>query len=359
MKILVIQQKMIGDVLVSSIICNNLRKAYPEATIDYLVNDNTTPVLEGNRAIDNIILFGQGPQKSFIELLKFAMTIRENKYDLVIDAYSKLQSWVITLLSGAKRKISYKKSGRTFLYTDNVPMAAFPESNLGLAIERRLSLLSPLDLKIEKEVQPRLFVTEKEKKEAEELFRKHNVRPDRKTIMISLLGSEEIKTYPLAYMAKLLNFIGENYDVNILFNYFPKQLEQAKTVLSLCTEKTKEKVYFDLLGNDLRSFIGIMDRCDIIFGNDGGSINMAKALGKGSFIIFSPWIEKKIWATFEDGIRHTSIHLNDFRPELFTEKSYHDLKKLSLPLYSEFLPELISPKLKAFIDMNLNNQQTA
>lgn len=353
MKILVIQQKMIGDVLVSSIICNNLRKAYPDATIDYLVNDNTIPVLEGNPNIDNIILFGKGPQKSFVELLKFAMTIRAKEYDLVIDAYSKLQSWVITLLSGAKRKISYKKSGRTFIYTDNVPMAAFPETNLGLAIERRLSLLSPLDLRIEKEVEPRLFVTEKEKQEAEELFRKHNVLEDRQTVMISLLGSEEIKTYPLEFMAELVNLIGERHDVNILFNYFPKQIEQAKTVLALCTEKTKEKIYFDLLGSDLRSFIGIMDRCTLIFGNDGGAINMAKALGKPSFIIFSPWIEKKIWATFEDGIHHTSTHLNDFKPELFKEKSYNDLKKLSLSLYSQFEPELIKPKLTSFLQANL------
>ena len=57
MKILVIQQKMIGDVLISSIICNNLRKAYPKAQIDYLVYEATTPVLEGNSSIDNIILF--------------------------------------------------------------------------------------------------------------------------------------------------------------------------------------------------------------------------------------------------------------------------------------------------------------
>jgi ADP-heptose:LPS heptosyltransferase len=357
MKILVIQQKMIGDVLVSSIICNNLRKAYPDAQIDYLVNNNTTPVLDGNPNISNIVLFGKKPQQSFLELVKFALDIRKQEYDLVIDAYSKLQSWVISLLSGAKRKISYKKPGRTFIYTDNVPMAEFPQTNLGLAIERRLSLLDPLNLQIEKEAEPRLFVTQQERNDAEALFKKHKVRTDRKTVMISLLGSEEIKTYPLDYMAELVNHIGEQYDVNILFNYFPKQIDQARTVLNLCTPRTKEKIYFDLLGDDLRSFIGIMERCDIIFGNDGGAINMAKALGKSSFIIFSPWIQKKIWATFEDGIRHTSIHLNDFEPELFKDKSYSELKKQSLSLYSHFKPHLIVPALQAFLETNLNKQQ--
>jgi heptosyltransferase-2 len=61
----------------------------------------------------------------------------------------------------------------------------------------------------------------------------------------------------------------------------------------------------------LRGFIGILNQCNVI-GNDGGATNMAKALGKPSFIIF--WIEKKIWATLEDGIHHLSVHLNDYRP---------------------------------------------
>ena len=108
MKILVIQQKMIGDVLVSSIICNNLRKAYPKAQIDYLVYESTIPVLEGNSSIDNIILFQEKHRKSKKELLKKALEIRSQKYDVVIDAYSKLESWLIVLLSGAKRIISYK-----------------------------------------------------------------------------------------------------------------------------------------------------------------------------------------------------------------------------------------------------------
>lgn len=358
MRILVIQQKMIGDVLISSIICSNLRKAYPDATIDYLVNENTVPILNGNPDIDNLIIFGKDADKNLLGLIRFALKLRKNNYDLVIDAYSKLQSWIVTLFSGAKRRISYKKSGRTFIYTDNVPMAEFPATNLGLAIERRLSLLEPLHLGIEKNVVPQLYLSEREKTNATELFRKHHVDETRKTVMISLLGSEKIKTYPLDYMGELVNFIGENYDVNILLNYFPKQLAEAQQVYDKCSEKTKSKIYFDLFGDDLRSFIAIMDRCDLIFGNDGGAINIAKSLGKPSFIIFSPWIEKKIWATFEDGKMHTSTHLNDFIPEIFEGMGYHDLRKVSLEYYEKFKPEWVENKLKVFLDNNIRNENS-
>ena len=194
MKILVIQQKMIGDVLISSIICNNLRKAYPKAQIDYLVYEATTPVLKGNSSIDNIILFQEKHRKSKSALLQLALTIRATKYDVLIDAYSKLESWLIVALSGAKRKISYKKPGRTFLYTDNVPFEAYPETNLGLAIERRLSLLKPLGLSISIDPLPKLFVTEEETSKAKTLLEQHLVKSDKKKIMISLLGSENLKT---------------------------------------------------------------------------------------------------------------------------------------------------------------------
>jgi ADP-heptose:LPS heptosyltransferase len=353
MKILVIQQKMIGDVLVSSIICNNLRTAYPDAQIDYLVYASTTPVLEGNSSIDNIILFEEKHRKSKKELLKLGFQIRNEKYDLVIDAYSKLESWILVFLSNAKRKISYKKTGRNFLYTDNVPFAPYPKTNLGLAIERRLSLIEPLDLKIQIDPIPKLFVSEKENQDALAVFEKHNVRKDRKTVMISLLGSEKLKTYPLEFMSKVVDYIADNADVNILFNYFPKQIEDAKTVFNTCKPSTQEKIYFDLLGGDLRSFIAIMNQCDLIIGNDGGAINMAKALEKPSFIIFSPWIEKKIWATFEDEIHHLSVHLKDYRSDLFEQKSEKMLKKEALSLYQEFKPEFFKDKMESFLEKNI------
>jgi heptosyltransferase-2 len=344
---------MIGDVLVSSIICNNLRKGYPDAQIDYLVYESTIPVLEGNPNIDNVLIFQEKHRKSKREFLNLANEIRGIKYDLIIDAYSKLESWLIVLISGAKRKISYKKFGRTFLYTDNVPFAEFPKTNLGLAIERRLSLLEPLDLKVEIDPFPKLYVTDIENQDAIALLEYYKVRKDRKTVLISLLGSEKLKTYPLEYMAKVVDYIANNQEVNILFNYFPKQISDAKIVFDNCKPSTQENIYFDLLGSDLRSFIALMNNCDLIIGNDGGAINMAKALGKPSFTIFSPWIEKKIWATLEDGVHHISVHLDDFKPELLASKTEKELKKNALSLYQEFEPELFKNKIELFLKKNL------
>lgn len=344
---------MIGDVLVSSIICNNLRLAYPNAQIDYLVYESTTAVLEGNPNIDTIIRFEEKHRKSKKELLNLALEIRATKYDLIIDAYSKLESWLVVLLSGAKRKISYKKKGRTFLYTDNVPFEEFPKTNLGLAIERRLSLLEPLNLSVNVDAIPKLFVSPEENRQAKTLLEKYDLDQNKKTVMISLLGSERLKTYPLQYMISIIDTIADNTDVNILFNYLPKQINDAKHVFENCKATTQKKIYFELLGSDLRTFIGVLNQCDLIVGNDGGAINMAKALGKPSFIIFSPWIEKKTWATFEDGSSYVSVHLKDYRSDLFDKKSDKHLKETALDMYQKFEPSLFIDKLKSFLVQNL------
>ena len=353
MKILIIQQKMIGDVLISSILCNNLKKAYPNSQVDYLVYESTAAVLQGNPNIDNIILFKEKHRSSSIEFLKIAYKIRKEKYDLVIDAYSKLESWLIVLLSNAKRRISYRKPGRNFLYTDKLPFTSYPKTNLGLAIERRLSLLKPLNLEIEIEAKPILYVSEEEKQNAKLLFEKHHVQANRPTIMISILGSEVSKTYPLKYMAFLVNEIAIRYNVNILFNYFPEQIEDAKRIYEECSKAAQDKIYFDLLGDNLRSFIAIMDKCDIIIGNDGGAINIGKTLGKPSFVIFSPWIEKKVWSIFEDGIHHVSVHLKEYKPELFEKRSEKYIKQNAEVFYNQFETNLFINSVFKFIDINI------
>lgn len=358
-KILVIQQKMIGDVLLSSLLCDNLRLAYPEAQIDYLVNSSTAQVIENNPNISRVIHFTPKEDKNLWQLIQFSKKLKAENYDLVIDVYSKLQSWIMVYLSAGKQRIAFKKKGRAFLYTHPILKNLTPTSNLGLAIEHRLALLAPLQLPIELKTFPTIHLTELEKEYAETTFSKHHIPKHKKTVMISVLGSEPSKTYPLTYMAELVDYIGQNFDVNILFNYFPKQAAEAQFIYDKCSEKTQNKIFFEIYGQNLREFLAIMNACDIIVGNDGGAINMAKALGKKSFIVFSPWIEKKDWATFEDGVQHTSVHLKDYLPEAFENKSTKQLKKEAIKLYDKFTPDLILPKLNVFLNKFLKPNEAA
>ena len=55
MKILIIQNKMIGDVLTSSILFEALKQKYPTSVLHFVINPATLPVLENNPFIDEFI----------------------------------------------------------------------------------------------------------------------------------------------------------------------------------------------------------------------------------------------------------------------------------------------------------------
>ncbi len=101
---------------------------------------------------------------------------------------------------------------------------------------------------------------------------------DQKLIMISILGSSALKTYPSEYMSKVVDIICSNTDGIVLFNYLPNQKDEARAIYDQCNEVSKSLINFDFYANSLREFILILSQCDALIGNEGGAANMAKAL---------------------------------------------------------------------------------
>lgn len=347
MKILVIQQKMIGDVLTSSILFEALRLKYPNAQLDYLINEHTFPVVQNNSFIDNFIFFTKEFETSKKALFQFAKTIKHKKYDIVIDVYSKLSSNLISYYSNAKTRISYHKPYTTFLYHYNIKRRKTTKKGKSLAISNRMQLLTPLGIEV-KNIKPKIYLTDKEIADSKQFLEQHHINLKQPLYMISVLGSGNNKTYPESYMATVIDKIATQNKNQILFNYIPSQKQKASSILELCKDATKKQVFFNVFGKSLRDFLAITYHCDAVIGNEGGAINMAKALNIKTFAIFSPWIDKATWSLFEDE-NNVSVHLKDFKPDLYTkpEKKY---KKKALELYQKFNPDLFIEKLNAFLN---------
>ena len=346
-KILVIQQKRIGDVLMGTVICNQLRKMYPDAQIDYMVYAFTREMAENNPNIDNIILF-QDSDRKVGNLLKFAWKIRKTKYDTVIDAYTKMDSWVTTRLSGAKQRISYKKFGRGLYYNILVDKNSRPASIAGPVIEQRLALLEPLKKdNIEYDPYPRIYLTDEEKEKGKKLLQEAGIDLTKKLVVAGIYGSVKNKTYPEKYMLEVMRHVLSNSSAQIVLNYFPDQKEAAEKFSKQLGHP--HHVFIGLAGKSLRELAWLVAHADAYIGNDCGHTNLAKALEIPTFTIFSPFIRRESWGIFDDGIKNLSVHLNDFKPELIQGKPYKQLKKESADLYYDFLPEYIISKLDSYL----------
>lgn len=348
MKILIIQQKMIGDVLTSSILFEAIKKQFPNSELHYVINSHTYPVVKENPFIDNFQFFTPEIEHNKNALLNFAKHIKKEKYDVVIDAYSKLSSNLISFYSSAKVKISKYKWYSAFLYSHPIKYVTTSKSNAGLAIENRLQLIKPLGITTQI-VKPKIYLTNQELTNAKVYLQSNSINLNSSLFMVNVLGSSNNKTYPLSNMAKIIDTIAIKTKGQILFNYIPNQIDQAKSVYNFCNAETKKHIHFNVFGSNLREFLAITKYCTALIGNEGGAINMAKALNISTFSIFSPWIDKNTWNMFEDGKTHTSIHLKGCKPELYKSKSLKKIKDRASMFYEAFLPELIIPKLNNYL----------
>lgn len=348
-KILVIQQKVIGDVLVSTLICENLKLNYPKAEIHYIVNRFTLPVIENHPYIDQVIVFEDEYKTSKLALFNFLRRIRKANYNMVIDAYGKLESNLTTLFSKAAIKISWKKTYTQFIYTHPVDKLKQPQSDAGLAIEDRLNLLSPLQLDKELVNRPKIHLTNEEVTKAKLKLQKFSIDLSKPIFMIGILGSEPSKTYPLQKMAKVLDYLVEKTEGHLLFNYMPKQRDKAFEAYQFCKASTQNRIHIDLIANSLREFMALTYHCDALLGNEGGAVNMAKALFVPTFTIFSPWINPLAWASFEDGKHHMSIHLKELKPSLYSNVNFKELKPKSESLYHQLDEGEVNKSLSQFL----------
>jgi heptosyltransferase II len=358
MKILLIQQKMIGDVLTSTLLCEHLKHQFPECRIDFVANDNTLAVLEGNPYINRVIVFKKEYKKNKIAFFTFLRTFRKTKYDVVIDAYGKTESNLITLFTPAKLKISYHKWYTRFLYTHPLKRDTASIGGLGLAVKNRLLLLSPLiKAEISLAAKPKIYLSKDEIERAALFLEQYQINVNHPLFMLSVLGSSISKTYPLPYMAEIIDTVAATTSATLLFNYLPEQKEQAKTLYFLCNEATRTQIRIDVFATSLRDFLGVLYHCAALLGNEGGAVNMAKAMGIPTFSIFSPWIKKEAWNVFSDE-KNVAVHLSDGKPELFEGKRTKELKKNAALLYQEFKPLYIEDKLRHFLTTVLNTHKS-
>ena len=338
---------MIGDVLTSSVMFEMLKERYPNAQLHYLINSHTHPVVQHHPCIDEFVFVTPKIEHSYIAFYRFLKQIRKQQYDAVIDVYGKLSSHLITAFSGATIKIGYRKKQSRFIFTHNIQRIKTPQNQASLAIENRLRLLAPLQIDF-KPLTPKIYLQPEELSTAKSLLAMHDIDPTKPLYMISVLGSNHAKTYPAAYMAQLLNAIVEvKEDAQLLFNYIPKQEKEARESYNLTKPNTQQHIFLDLFGKSLREFLALTAHCDAMIGNEGGAVNMAKALNIPTFIIFSPHLNKANWFGEVETGDHQAVHLSDF-----TDHSEADViaaKASPETYYLKFKPTFIEPKIKAFV----------
>jgi heptosyltransferase-2 len=350
MRILVIQQKMIGDVLISSLLCKNLKLWNPNIHVDYVANRHTLDVIRHNPYIDGVVVFEDHFKKNKFGLFQFLLHRRKQKYDYIIDAYGKLESFLICLFTPAVQKIGYKKALSPLVYDKEIKVLNVQDDTLQLSIKNRFRLLAPIMGDFPKNSEAEIHLTPEEigisRGRLDAVLGKAT-----KAIMVSALGSSKNKTYPFEYMAQLMDLAFRTTNLPLILNYRPDQEGLINILINQLQPKTQKAVMKSLTPNSLRDYMATVYHCVAAVGNEGGAINIAKALNKPTFAIFSPLIDPSGWHT-EIPNKCMAVNLNTFFHNAVDYTKHQKLAKDTAKLgelYKMLKPDLFEKKWTGFL----------
>lgn len=351
MKILVVRFRQIGDAILSSVICNSLRKSFPNAQIDYVLYDFVTPLFENHPAIDNVISIDKETRESPFKYLKFVWKVTRNKYDIVIDIMSTPKSELFTLLSPfAKFRIGRKKKWRGFTYTHAIP----EPRDVVEKCDKFLKLLRPLEdagYKINYDNQFTINITKEEQNILRERMVEAGIDFSKKVAAFAINSRRSGKVYPKESMKEVIKlFLEKNPDYQILFFYSPDEKEFALKMHDELNEYKEfhGRIFSNVFTKSIKELAMLIKNCNIFVGNEGGPRHLAQGLNTPSVGIYGPLSKKAYWLPSNDG-SHIGIEPMDLVRE--GKISREDFDSLDYwGKYSLMTPEIIVKKVQELIE---------
>lgn len=319
-KILVIRYKFIGDVLMTSVLCNSLKQSFPNAEVDYMVHAVSAPLFENHPYIDNVIAVTDAERNSTWKYLKKIRRIAAKQYDVIIDASSIAKTEIISLLSRqAKYRIGREKKRRGFSYTHTI--AKIEER--GDKITQRIGMLAPLaaaGYKIQHDSSMLINITPEEQQHQRQRMLDHGVDFDRPIFVFSVSAKFTQKKWRLDYMQEVAQHCLKHHDAQIiLYAGAPHEVDDIRNFHKAIS--SYKRIYSEIKTTSIRDLAALFTNCDMFIGNEGGPRHISQALGLPSVAVFSPSARRKQWLPSASE-KYRGIEWQDVRQSTHIEDSH-------------------------------------
>src|SRR5215475_10110426 len=145
-RILIVRLSAIGDTVLSVPVLCALRERFPRATIGWIVEKTSAPLLCGHADLDHLIVVPRGWLKSPKVVWQTVREMRAIGFDISLDLQGLTKSAVTARLSGAKRRLGFTRcefEGRELSSWINNELV---EPTADHVVDRGFELLKPLGI---------------------------------------------------------------------------------------------------------------------------------------------------------------------------------------------------------------------
>jgi len=307
-KILVVQFRPFGDVLLATSYLEALKNTFPWADIDFLVKQPYQEVLDKNPFLSEVISFSQKKGTSYIlGRIKLMSQIRKQRYDLVIDQQNGTGSGQVLLLSGAKYRLGWIDGKWRFIY--NLKGIKGRKRYRG---SQNFDMLSPLGIK---EVPYRFW---------------YHIRPDAKAfvkqwlsktglkqnemICISPGSPKNRKKWDIQNYTKLVEIILGHFPYPVVILWAPGELKDAQTIIA----QNKNKIHL-APPTSFNQGAAFLEKSKLLICNDGGLNHLSVAVETPSLAIFGN-TSPRVWSP--EGVFPHHYHIHNPKWKRMSDNSF-------------------------------------
>lgn len=271
-KILCIKPRGIGDIILSTIILENLLDYYPHAKIDYLTEKFAVDSVENNPLVNKVITMREGELPLLV-----ALRIRKEKYDMILDLWSNPRSAQITFLSGVKYRVGFSYRGRKYAYN----ILGTGERGVAHSAEHNLELLKPLNVPVRTK-NIHFNISPSDNEFGKNFIRKY-LKKDSLIVGIIPAGGWQSKRCDAVKWVEICSALNEKYKVSFLILWGPGDEYDADYIKNHFPGNTVLAPK-----TTVKQMAGLINNCNFIIANDSGPMHMAVALGIPTLGIYGP-----------------------------------------------------------------------
>jgi predicted lipopolysaccharide heptosyltransferase III len=278
-KILLLQLKRLGDLILTTPAIAALRKKYPDAHITLAVSKECVELLPAISNVDCILIARRNLQD-----LAMVSSVAGKRFDYCIDFTRNDRSAFLTLLSAARKRVtSYRvreqSRTRARLYTELVGVRVRDMHT----IDYNLALLQPLAVRAGSSA-PQLDLPRTAREKADRLLRDWKITQP--YVILHPGSARREKLWDTARWAEVIEHFGDNNKSDLVLTSGPSVDEHAH--ITEIAKRTRQR-FVNLSGKtDLLTLAALIGQAQLLVTVDSAPVHFAAASHTPQVILFGP-----------------------------------------------------------------------
>ena len=281
-RICLIKPSALGDVVQTIPLLNVLKQRFPHASISWVINRELRDLVDGHPALAESIPFERrGGWRAWVTLLR---TLRQRRFDLVIDLQGLLRTGVMTLATGAAVRVGLQTAREGSRYSLN---CIVPETIREMPAHARYwRLAESLGLGT---MPNETFIATSD---ADQLWAEQQLQRLPRPLFAVHPGARwETKRWPVDKFGDLLTRAAKTWGGTVLILGSKAERPDAdrlETALQSGHGQSETPQVVNLAGQStLKQLTALLSRVDFAISNDSGPMHLAAGLGAPTLGLFT------------------------------------------------------------------------